>query len=642
MHSRSSLIHNLICCLIATGVFLYSWINCLPFSGYMPVIEDHDSLSFFGTFLLYAKKPFTFPVGIVENLSFPFHAGNISRGSIPLFAILFKAFSSIYPPFAEMYYFGLVEILSVFAVGFFACLILDQFNIYSFWMKLLGSVLTALSAPLLFRSSSDYYGVSFVVANFPLYMAFGYFYIRTYTQPNIRSMLLLSSIFPIAASIDPSYLIFGISLMAIVCVCINFIEYILVKSRDALHRFSFILLSVFIGIFLSFTTLFILGNQGNLEVEPGVSAAEGRYSKRNWGYGGGYGGGFHVADVLTLFIAPVNDDDIPVYKRLGPTAHLAKLGFPLTSDRIQNGQYEGFAYLGTTSIGILFFLLFYGAATFARNWRNDPDKPSSKIISHFNFKEPISLPVTLGIATGVLFVFSLGYIIHIGGVRFNDIPTPSFILAKMWPKFMFARSLGRLAIPIFLFITICIVICFGKYFHRITGQSTLLKKSFAFIVCVLIVIHLLEVWGYLKKPGRITRGNDIARVFGDKDITLIKKLTENKKAIILIPKMRKTFHWNKISYSLGFHSEIPLSGPTLGFGERIRHNDIFRRNRRIIREGNIKKIVDLYGDIVIASPRKIADEILKTANIPMHSHQLQDQDVVILTTESLELPIQKS
>ena len=52
------------------------------------------------------------------------------------------------------------------------------------------------------------------------------------------------------------------------------------------------------------------GKEENLAVAA-VSPLEGRYDTA-WGYGGGYGGGFHVADVFTLFIPPKDDLQVGV------------------------------------------------------------------------------------------------------------------------------------------------------------------------------------------------------------------------------------------------------------------------------------------------------------------------------------------
>ena len=66
----------------------------------MPVINDWDQLAFFGRYLVFANESFNLPIGNIQGLSFPFNS-TITRGSIPLFAILFKLSSKIYAPLSD-------------------------------------------------------------------------------------------------------------------------------------------------------------------------------------------------------------------------------------------------------------------------------------------------------------------------------------------------------------------------------------------------------------------------------------------------------------------------------------------------------------------------------------------------------------
>ena len=103
IRSKSSTCQALLCAFLVTSIFSLRYINCLPFSGYMPIIPDHEILGYYGRYLIYARESFSFPIGLIKNLCFPFHAANMARGPIPLFAILFKLLSKIHAPFSEFH-----------------------------------------------------------------------------------------------------------------------------------------------------------------------------------------------------------------------------------------------------------------------------------------------------------------------------------------------------------------------------------------------------------------------------------------------------------------------------------------------------------------------------------------------------------
>lgn len=596
----------------------------------MPVLDNSDILSFTGTYLIYARESFSFPIGLVKGLSFPFEAANISRGSIPLFAILFKGLAKLYPPFSGYYYFIIVELLSVFLVAYFTCLLLSSFKITSFWLKLLGTVLVALSFPLLFRSSG-YYGVTFIVASFPVYIACAYFYTRIYRNANFKSLLLFACIFPVAALID-YYLLFGLLFLTSFCLCLNCIETMLNNNRLNRNRVWFIMLAFLLGVILSSQMLFILGNQSNLEAPADSSdLIIGRYSE-GWGYGGGGGGGFHVADVLDLVVPPKDSDGkVPIYRRCGPTAYLTKLGWPLTTNDLQDGQYEGFAYLGTVTIGILFFMIMIKIISLMRNIKKTFVRFRLKLMTKFFMHDKVfSLPIIIGLSTFLLYVFSWGYIVHVGGLRFNNIITPSLALAILWPKFVFARSLGRLAIPFMLFVVIATIVYLNKYLRRNMCFSDKRKKILCIAAIIfLIMVHLHEIQGYLRPP-EVTYGNDIVNVFGRADRIAIKELLQNKKAIMLVPALRDNKEWTKIGYALAFYSNIPISGATVGFGELSEQMKQYDMDISFILSGRINEIIDRYGNVAIAAPPSIADSILRNSNVHVKLYKLQSTKVSIL------------
>ncbi len=250
MRFNIHLLQNLFCAFFVTLIFSFRWSNCLPFSGFMPVIQNTDNLGFWGRYLIYAREPISFPLGTIKNLSFPFQSANITRGSIPLFAFSFKLLSKIFPLFAEFYYFPLVELIAVFAVGYYTCLILDEYKTDFFLIKLLAAVLTSLSFPLLFRSS-NYFGATVHVFYFPLYMAFGYYYLLLSKKVNFLSLLKLLGVF-ILVGLTEYYVLLALLLILIFCLGFNLWNFWLLKNqlnKQRLILYSLLLIFVVILVF---------------------------------------------------------------------------------------------------------------------------------------------------------------------------------------------------------------------------------------------------------------------------------------------------------------------------------------------------------------------------------------------------------
>jgi len=596
------------------------------------VSKNSDQLEFWGRYLIYAKEPFSFPIGLVRGLGFPFKISTITRGPVELFAVLFKLLSKIYAPFAEFYYFVLFELLCAFLTGYFTCLLLESFKVKSFWLKLLGVTLVSLSFPFLFRSS-HYYGIPSLVVHFPIYLAFAYFYIRLYKYPNWKPLFLLLIFFLILAFFC-DYPTLAVYFVFFVCICFNFFEFMVRKTEIIRKRLFFSLTAFILGIALTIFVVNILGNQGNYTVPWYVSPLADRQGKQ-WGYGGGYGGGFHVADALTFFIPPRDNVNVPENKRCGPTAYLTKWGFPITTNNLQDGQYEGFTFLGTTTIFILFFLLMIQLFSLIKNSRLYMMKMRLKwMYQLFSPDNIFSLPFVLGACAFLLYLLSLGYIIHFLGVRFNHIVTPALILAEWHHRFMLVRSLGRLAVPLMQYITIACIISMNKYPYKYLNKSTKPKKLiFVLIIIFLIIFHISEIWGYLKPP-EVTRGNEIANLFGKDDRVLIKKLLQDKKALMVVPTVRGgVINWDKLCYSLAFYSDIPLSGASSPMGNPIEYLRQYALDTKNILDGNIKEITNRYGNIAIAAPSAFAEKILSRADVPLKPHKLHDQDAVILTLD---------
>lgn len=629
-----------LCCSAAvSAIFSIRWGNCLPGSGFMPLMRDGDSIAFFSKYLFYARESFGYPIGLLDGVGFPFRNASLSGGSIPLGGILFKLLSRIDSTFLDFFYYPFLEIVSVFLTAVFTILILKSAGIQTFWWRFLGAILVGLCPALLFRSS-EYYGVTFAVMNFPIYLTAAYFVIqicRTHSWPYAFALALL---FPLSALTEP-YVLFALGFMGAVLLGV-LILFELLHGNHAQGTRSIVLLlsSIVCGLFLSFATRQALGDNALLVSGASASVLEGRYSTTS-GYGGGWGGGFHAADLLTFFIPPKDAGAHPPFYGQGPTAFPVQFGFPLSTGRLQEGQFEGFAYLGTIVIGILFILILVRLLEVARDPRATVSSLGLRLRVAFQFKSGIGAGRILGIASFALFVLSLGYIVHVAGTRLNDLPTPGLILTMLWQTLIYMRSLGRLDLAFMLFVTFVILVRSGLRLETwvLHGNTKWRPIAFALVCLAAGTVHFIEIRGYLVQAP-VTRGNDIANQFNAADVAVIHSSTGGKKAVIIYPSLRGgSLAWFKTSYALGFHANIPISGAPVGLGIPLEHNAVYQKDSETIAAGDVKSIFRKYGDVAIAASQADAQVIQLKSNVPLRSFPLSSQNAVILTSiSSASLP----
>ncbi|OGV90862.1 hypothetical protein A2783_02855 [Microgenomates group bacterium RIFCSPHIGHO2_01_FULL_45_11] len=599
--------------LFVATIFSARWSNSLPFSGRMPITTDIDSIAFWGKYLVYAQEPFTWPLGTIHNLSFPFQDANIASGSIPLLAVPLKLLARIYSPVGQFYYFVAAEIVSIALVGLVSNALLKRFGVTSFWTRFLGVSLISLSPLILYRSS-NYYGVTFTVLNFPLYLLTAYVYIRLLERPDHKRAFLYLLMFPISALVD-SYLWFGIVFMGLMGLVLTYFQWRSTKMLWARSRLRMSGLSFVSGLVISWLVLTSLGNHGTLEPPSRRQALTGRFTT-DWGYGGGFGGGFHVADALAPFISSTARGTVPVWKQAGLGSYLENISYPLTTAIVADGQYEGFAYIGSVTLTLLAIVLIKFFPWKKLKWRS--------LFYHQN----TSIPAILILSSFSLFTISWGYIIHFLGIRFNWLPTPALLLAFLWPKFMYARSLGRLAAPFTLALLLITIVLFDRILKQHFNRR--FKTLFLpLLITGLVLIHILEIRGYLD-TSQATASVDIVNSLSDDESTKLKKIAAGKRAIILAEPLRTTPQWTKIAYALAYHAGIPISGATVGLGDSPEHNAIYQRDIKDLQAGKISLVQERYGSILVAASGIIGQSILAVSDTPIDVLYFSNDQLVIL------------
>jgi len=115
--------------ILIAAIFSIRFIECLPFSNDTRVFNEETAPTTI-SYLIYAKEDFSFPIGGIKNIGFPFSDGNVGNvGAIPLFAIAFKALGKLLPYFQTFDYFVFIEIFSSFFTAYFALKIFTMLGI---------------------------------------------------------------------------------------------------------------------------------------------------------------------------------------------------------------------------------------------------------------------------------------------------------------------------------------------------------------------------------------------------------------------------------------------------------------------------------------------------------------------------------
>ncbi len=611
---------------ILTFIFSFRWRNCLPFSGFSPALDNIDRLGMIGRYLIYAREKFGFPLGVVHGLSFPFEAARMDRGPIFLFALFFKILGRIYPPFLQFDYLVLAELVGFFATAYFAVRLFQLFSIRNFWVLLLAATFVSLSPTLLFRSS-EYYGYTFIVLNFPLLMMTAYSFIRLCLSPTqLKYRLFFVVVFAVMATID-LYLLFSATVMVgtagLFLILHDKITHGGPEEKLRIRTLFFLFVA---GLLSSLLTFWLIGNQNHFETPDRNLMYRGR-DATTWGYGGGFGGGFHVADVFSVFTAnPITTGST------APPSLIMRWNVPVLSEPLQPGQYEGFNFIGTVPLLLIFSFL----AVLAFRWLRSPVPMGQKILAGKKrildgLNQPLLLAVTaVGVGCFCLYSLSWGYILHVFGHRFNDVTTPSFILGYIYPKFMFSRSLGRLGFSFSMMVSLlaaAIAYRTIKTFFSSSAPRVFLGVLFC---TFLFAIHLVDIADYLKPPSKVVQGNELAKVFSDEDIETLKKVTQSKVAVMLEPALLSDMPWNKIGLSIAYLSQIPVSGATMGFGENPSELQHYSDDLQSIKDGDVKKLLLAYGAVIIATNRHDSPDIMAKANVPLAKIELKSQDVVLL------------
>lgn len=580
---------------VALGIailFSLRFLDALPFSGFSKVFNQ-ETVATLTSFLMFAQEPWSFPIGTIKGLAYPFADGNIGNvGAIPLFALIFKALGKVFPYFQTFDYFVLVDILSCFLTAYFSQKILVAVGVRQFNFRFLGALLTGASFLVFTRSA---WMQPFCIVAFPIFTAWMYAMLMVLQRGERKpsQSIAVLGIYPIAALVD-NYSLFAILLGTAVILARELYEASFGGGKASWNRSLRLLLLCTFGPALSVLALYVIG------MFPLPSAPQ-IFSSYDFGMGGRY----HVADLFSPWL-PAANGAVAYFRE---PSLLGRLDFPISTNLLADGQYEGIAYIGTSA------LLMWGllAAIWLFSFRKESSGGGAQIVSMKSRLILYSPWKKAGLASLGVFIFSLGYELHILGQAFpNFSGMPAAWIADRFPAVHNIRAQGRLASMLSLFLILEGVRQLSMWSEarsqRFQGNQSKHRGVMAIaIIIFLTLIHLVEI-SPLLKPVPVQPSHPIGGWTTD-EIAKIRRVSSGHDAIFFSPSWREGLKWEteifSLAYYSGLRSNIYLIARTLP-----------ERDARIARDldwvikGEWDLLVEEYGErIIFAIPLSTAETL---------------------------------
>lgn len=625
--NRSRALTPLISIIVAL-VFCIKWINCLPALECMEVTISTDHLDAWFRYLIFSQEKWQFPFGVVHSLTFPSDGSLIDRGPIPLFALLMKVLTRIGVVSHNFYYFALAQTVFVFTSAALASVLVKQLGVEKTEIRCLAAVLVGLSFPMLFYGS-QYHGLIFVMAGTPVYLLVAVSLLSLAKKGQFINVLVLSLSLGITSLLEP-YSMLGAFCGVSVVLMVLIGEYVMHSTPQRLRMIWQTLAGLLIGLLIVFSVKLMLYNgQDALEATPSLGHLFSDRLSENWGYGGGFGGGFHVADMFGIIVPPSPE--------LGGKEGFALNATGFDTNILSKGQYEGFSYIGIsamfvwTASGLIWLFnkglteRYQAVRAYAMNnrllWMLRPRK--------------WGLPFALGTAAVALYLLSWGYILHIFGVRFNYFPTPSFVLALAWPDFQYVRSIGRLALPFSIFMTLGGLCLLSKVIDTYQLSKTINPRyGFPLIVVFLAAIHIFEVSNYIK-PIETFDKKPITSSISFSAKQRLEEVLEDRTALLFAPEPQSSQRWLQTVFSIAYQSRRPSNILYGSIGQKQKRR-VMLKDIRLILSGQVTTLFRRYGPIAIVLRADVADQVIQKLDAKVDIDRFDKLGVVILRNSVIQ------
>lgn len=524
--------------MLAALVFGARFVDCLPFSGSTRAFNPETASTLY-SFLIYAGEPWSFPIGRIDRLTFPFFDANIGNvGALPLLAIGTKLLGSAWVYFRTFDYFVFTELASSFLTAMFVQHALGMLGIYRFPVRAVGGFLAGTSFLLFTRSE---WLQPFCVVAFPIFGAWIVLMLGALRRQswNLRHDFAVLGSFPIAALLD-TYALFAIMLGTAVIAAWELV--LDASSGRSLAGARGVRFSAYVlgGTALSLGALWMIGMYPLPPVPSGFTS-----------YDFGVGGRFHGANLLSL-LTPVARGEPGVYPQ---SSLLVRLGFPFTTERFGRGQYEGVAYVGTALVAAMAGLAAY------RFWRRfrpiDPVRDLFGVAPSGFFYSPWG---KIGIGTAAVFAFSLGYELTVGGQtypRFGGMPAAW--LSDRFEALYNIRATGRLATLASIFLLIEVLRRIDQLFVSTNWRapaSLKVEGPLYALLGSLVLVHAMEIAPFMK-PFPSQRAAPIESDWAEPEVARLREISRGQRILMIAPSVWAVeTGWVAKAFAAGYHSRL--------------------------------------------------------------------------------------
>jgi len=268
--------------------------------------EGSDLSQHYVGWRFFRKSPWYFPIGLMDNIIYPFKLSIIFTDSIPLFAVFFKLLSPILPE--NFQYFGVFGLLVWFLQGGISAIVIQKLCRHSLF-SVIGSMFFIFSTTMMQRIFAH----TSLASHFIILLCI-YAYLCLNTRQNLRrNIAVWGGLFTLGASLHMYFLPIVFVFMVASAVK-NFLE-----TRKLCSN----IISCVASLFILFSVMFVLG-----AFYSGVDTASD-------------GLGYYSMNVNAL----LNSQN---------TSRFLK-GLPHATD----GQYEGYGYLGFGILLGCFFIVCF-------------------------------------------------------------------------------------------------------------------------------------------------------------------------------------------------------------------------------------------------------------------------------------------
>lgn len=369
--------------------------DALIINGYI----EKDIAQHYTGWMLFRNSPWQFPLGIGENMAYPYGTTVSYTDSIPLFAIIFKLFKSILP--ATFQYFGLFVLICFMLQGGFGALIAMLFSDNMFIDSIVAAIF--VFSPVMIERAFRHCSLT---AHF-LILAALYFYLKNKGQSDFKSVLPFFIINGFAITIHPYYLPFTFGIMFAFCLEIFFL------NKKYIHSVVYIITSIIITLIIGYAI-------GALYVGGSMSSV-------------GYG----------MFSMNLNSLYNPVSRGFDNWSMILEIK-PNVSYQMEGFNFLGLGVICCAPVAIIIYLCEFKQKVF--------EKSINLMKKYFG----------IIFSTVSLLIFALGDWITFGGLQIFRLPIPYSLINGLFGVFRANGRFGWLLVYLIMICIIYTVISFPK------------------------------------------------------------------------------------------------------------------------------------------------------------------------------------